>query len=167
MDPLVHLTSPLSSLSCNVFAPFFCQGLRGDRSNRVWFGAPSKNECESDQPMRAQLGSTPFAVRGRSSSFHPFFNTAWDGNISAWLMRRDRLHFITFSGLRERATPLPGSCGEVVFTPFNKQILRFCLTFSGIDHNLHLTVKLKMSKNSVNTILITLCSSTVQDPEPF
>ena len=41
------------------------------------------------------------------------------------------------------------------------------MTFSGIDHNLHSTVKLKMSKNSVKTILITLYLSAVQDPEPL
>ena len=41
------------------------------------------------------------------------------------------------------------------------------MTFSGIDHNLHSTVKLKMSKNSAKTILITLYSSAVQDPEPL
>ena len=56
-----------------LFVPYFYHGLRGDRSFKVWFGADSKNECESDQPMRAQLGSTPFPVRGRSSSFYPFF----------------------------------------------------------------------------------------------
>ena len=39
-----------------------------------------------------------------------------------------------------RAASLLGCDGEVVFTPQNKQILRFCLTFSGIDHKLHLTV---------------------------
>ena len=60
----------------------------------VWFSAEPKNECESDQPMRAQLGSTPFPVRGRSSSFYfiPSFRTAWEGNISAWLRWRGRLH---------------------------------------------------------------------------
>ena len=41
------------------------------------------------------------------------------------------------------------------------------MTFSGIDHNLHSTVKLKMSKDSVKTILITLYLSAVQDPEPL
>ena len=58
----------------------------------VWFGADSKNQCESDQPVRAQLRSTPIAVRGRSSSFYPYLRTAWEGNMSAWLMRRGRLH---------------------------------------------------------------------------
>ena len=71
---------------------------------------------QSDQTLRAQSGSRPFAVKGRSSSFHPFFQdcvrgqhlclahaersssfhhffrTAWEGNTSAWLMRRGRLH---------------------------------------------------------------------------
>ena len=67
----------------------------------------------------------------------------------------------------ERAASLLGCDGEVVFTPQNKQILRFGLTFSGIDHKLHSTVQLKMSKNSVKTILITLYLSAVQDPEPL
>ena len=40
----------------------------------------------------------------------------------------------------ERAASLLGCDGEVVFTPQNKQILRFCLTFSGIEHKLHSTV---------------------------
>ena len=75
-----------------LFVPYFYHGLRGDRSFKVWFGADSKNECESDQPMRAQLRSTPIAVRGRSSSFYPYLRTAWEGNMSAWLMRRGRLH---------------------------------------------------------------------------
>ena len=48
---------------------YFCLGLKGYRSYRVWFGADSENECQSDQPMRAKLGSTRFAVRRRSSSF--------------------------------------------------------------------------------------------------
>ena len=75
-----------------LFVPYFYHGLRGDRSFKVWFGADSKNECESDQPMRAQLSSSPIAVRGRSSSFYPYLRTAWEGNMSAWLMRRGRLH---------------------------------------------------------------------------
>ena len=46
-----------------LFVPYFYHGLRGDRSFKVWFGADSKNQCESDQPVRAQLRSTPIAVR--------------------------------------------------------------------------------------------------------
>ena len=103
----IYLLSPLSTwiLQCTsrplcqaylgesmLFVPYFYHGLRGDRSFKVWFGADSKNECESDQPMRAQLSSTPIAVRGRSSSFYPYLRTAWEGNMSAWLMRRGRLH---------------------------------------------------------------------------
>ena len=146
MDPPVHLTSLLCQAYLGesmLFVPYFYHGLRGDRSFKVWFGADSKNECESDQPMRAQLSFTPIAVRGSSSSFIPIW------------------------GLRERATCLPGWCGEVVFTTYNKRILRFCLTFSGVDHKLRSTVLLKMSKNSVKTILITLYLSAVQDPEPL
>ena len=73
-----HLTSTLPSLSWRAFEPFFenidipAMG-RWNRSYRVWFDAESKNKCQSDQPMRAQLGSTPFVVKGTSSSFHPFF----------------------------------------------------------------------------------------------
>ena len=59
-----------------LFVPYFYHGLRGDRSFKVWFGADFKHECESDEPMRAQLSSTPIAVRGRSSSFYPYLRTA-------------------------------------------------------------------------------------------
>ena len=52
-----------------LYVQYFCLGLKGYRSYRVWFGADSENECKSDQPMRAKLGSTRFAVRRRSSSF--------------------------------------------------------------------------------------------------
>ena len=45
-----------------------------------------------------------------------------------------------FCKINERAASLLGCDGEVVFTPQNKQILRFGLTFSGIDHKLHSTV---------------------------
>ena len=45
----------------------------------VWFGAEPKNECESDQPMRAQLGSTRFPIWGRSSSFYTFFQDCMRG----------------------------------------------------------------------------------------
>ena len=99
-----------------LFVPYFYHGPRGDRSFKVWFGADSKNQCESDQPMRAQSRSTPIAVRGGC------------------------LHFIPIWRIRERATRLPGLCGEVVFTTYNKRILRLCLTFSGIDHKLRSTV---------------------------
>ena len=95
MDPPVHLTSLLCQAYLGesmLFVPYFYHGPRGDRSFKVWFGADSKNQCESDQPMRAQLRSTPIAVRGRSSSFYPYLRTAWEGNMSAWLMRRGRLH---------------------------------------------------------------------------
>ena len=98
MDPPVHLqctSRPLCQAYLGesmLFVPYFYHGPRGDRSFKVWFGADSKNECESDQPMRAQLSSTPIAVRGRSSSFYPYLRTAWEGNMSAWLMRRGRLH---------------------------------------------------------------------------
>ena len=45
-----------------------------------------------------------------------------------------------FCKINERAASLLGCDGEVVFTPQNKQILRFGLTFLGIEHKLHLTV---------------------------
>ena len=32
-----------------LFVPYLYHGLRGDRGFNVWFGADSKNECESDQ----------------------------------------------------------------------------------------------------------------------
>ena len=64
--------------------------------------------------------------------------------------------FPPFCKINERAASLLGCDGEVVFTPQNKQILRFCLTFSSIDHKLHWTVKLKISKKSFKTLLITL-----------
>ena len=82
----ISYLSPLSTwiLQCTsrhlsvklIFVPYFYHGPRGDRSFEVWFGADSKNQCESDQPMRAQLRSTPIAVRGRSSSFYPYLRTA-------------------------------------------------------------------------------------------
>ena len=131
-----HLGESLLYVSC------FCLGLKGYCSYRVWFGAESKNECESDRPMRAQLGSTVFVVRGRSSSFYTFFQDCVRGQ-----------HLCLAHAERSSSHP-------------HKQIVRFCRTFSGIDHKLYSTIKLKMSKNSVKTILITLCSSAVQDPEP-
>ena len=66
MDPPVHLTSLLCQAYLGesmLFVPYFYHGPRGDRSFKVWFGADSKNQCESDQPMRAQSRSTPIAVR--------------------------------------------------------------------------------------------------------
>ena len=75
--------------------------------------------------------------------------------------------FPPFCKINERAASLLGCNGEVVFTPQNKQILRFCLTFSSIDHKLHWTVQLKISTNSFKTLLITLQLSAVQNPEPL
>ena len=93
MDPPVHLTSPLSSLSWRVYAlrTIFLPWAEGrpQFQSVVWCRL---QKCESDQPMRALLGSSPIAVRGRLSSFYPYLRTAWEGNMSAWLMWRGRLH---------------------------------------------------------------------------
>ena len=59
-----------------------------------------------------------------------------------FLLGGGRLHFILYllSGLRERATSLAGSGGEVVFTHQNKRILEFAHTFSPLAPKLHATV---------------------------
>ena len=83
------------------------------------------------------------AYLGESMLFVPYFyhGLRGDRSFKVWFgAGGGRLHFIPIWGLRERATCLPGWCGEVVFTTYNKRILRLCLTFSGIDHKLHSTV---------------------------
>ena len=93
MDPPVHLTSrPLCQDLKPFFEDIFPTGW-GDCNYRVWFGAEPKNECESDQPMRAQLGSTPFPVWGRSSSFYTFFQDCVRGqHLCLAQVERSSLH---------------------------------------------------------------------------
>ena len=74
-SPHVHSAKLILKSLRNIFfenIDIFAMGWR-DRSYRVLFGADCKKECESHPPMRTQLGSTRFAVWGRSSSFHTFF----------------------------------------------------------------------------------------------
>ena len=117
MDPPVHLTSPLSSLSWRVYAlrTIFlpCAEGRSQFQSLVWCRLQkwlwiwSTNESSVKLHTNCCQGEVVFilsledCVRGqhvcladaeRSSSFCHFFRTAWEGNTSAWLMRRGRLH---------------------------------------------------------------------------
>ena len=117
MDPPVHLTSPLSSLSWRVYAL------------RTIFLPWAEGRLQFQSLVWCRLQKSVWIWSTSESSVKIHTNCC-----------KGRLHFIPIWGLRERATCLPGWCGDVVFTTYNKRILRLCLTFSGIDHKLRSTV---------------------------
>ena len=68
---------------------------------------------QSDQTLRAQSGSRPFAVKGRSSSFHPFFQDCVRGQhlclaqverSSSHAKRSEFWNFLTFFSLCTQTT---------------------------------------------------------------